>query len=127
MADYWEKKIIASSMGDPKKILKKDQELVRKMKAENSGLREQIRRLEKNNETLVQLVEIMEGKIKKLTDDLNISSKYVYSYEHGGWVEKEALQQGRVELAPSSVSVDSINLQLAEILRMLEHHRMKGK
>jgi len=127
MADYWEKKIIASSMGDPKKILKKDQELVRKMKAENSGLREQIRRLEKNNETLVQLVEIMEGKIKKLTDDLNISSKYVYSYEHGGWVEKEALQEGRVELAPSSVSVDSINLQLAEILRMLERHRMKGK
>jgi len=127
MADYWEKKIIASSMGDPKKILKKDQQLVKKMKVENSGLREQIRRLEKNNETLVQLVEIMEGKIKKLTDDLNISSKYVYSYEHGGWVEKEALQEGRVELAPSSISVDSINLQLAEILRMIERHKMKER
>jgi hypothetical protein len=127
MADYWEKRIIAASAGDPKKILKKDRELFKRLGAENAKLREEVRKLGKNNEALVRLVEVMEEKIRHLSEDLHISDKYTYSYEHGGWVEKDALQQGRIELAPSSISVDSINLQLAEILRMIERHRIKER
>jgi hypothetical protein len=67
----------------------------------------------------------MEEKIKKLTEDMK--TRYVYSYEHGGWVEKEALDQGRIELAPSQLNIDSMNNQLAEILRMIERHKMKDK
>jgi predicted nuclease with TOPRIM domain len=125
--DYWEKRIAAASMGDPKKILKKDQELFKKLRVENAKLREEVRKLGKNNEALVRLVEVMEEKIRDLTEDLHITDKYTYSYEHGGWVERGALQKGRVELAPSQLTVDTINLQLAEILRMIERHKMKEK
>jgi len=123
--DYWEKRIIAASMGDPKKILQKDKEIFKKLKEENEKLKLEVAKLSKNNEALVKLVNVMEEKIKKMSEEMNISKKYVYSYEHGGWVEKEALQQGRIELAPSSISVDSINLQLAEILKMIERHKMR--
>ena len=125
--DYWEKRIAAASMGDPKKILRKDKEVFKRLRAENVKLREEVRKLGKNNEALVRLVEVMEDKVRKLTEDMNIAKNYVYSYEHGGWVEKGALQQGRIELAPSQLTVDSINLQLTEILRMIERHRMKDK
>jgi hypothetical protein len=54
-----------------------------------------------------------------------MKKNYVYSYEHGGWVEKGALDEGRIELAPSQLNIDSINNQLAEILKMVEKHRMK--
>lgn len=121
--DYWEKKIAAASMEDPVKVLRRDQELFKKLKKENDGLKEANRKLTKNNETLVKLVELMEEKIKNLTVDMK--KNYAYSYEHGGWIEKGALDEGRIELAPSQLNIDSINNQLAEILKMVEKHRMK--
>jgi len=123
--EYWEKKIIAASVGNPKEVLKKDKDIFKKLKKENAVMKEELRKITKNNENLVKLVEVMEEKVRKLTEDM--SKNYVYSYEHGGWVEKEALDQGRIELAPSQVSVDSINNQLAEILRMIERCKMKDK
>lgn len=121
--DYWEKKIAAATMGDPVQTLKKDRNLFRKLKAENDKLREENRKLLKNNGGLVKLVELMEEKVKNLTIDMK--KTYSYSYEKGGWVEKGALDQGRIELAPSQINIDSINNQLAEILKMVEKHRMK--
>ncbi|MEM5871657.1 MAG: hypothetical protein QW051_02170 [Candidatus Aenigmatarchaeota archaeon] len=126
--DYWEKKMIAASITDPRKILEKDKEIVRKLKEENAKLKDEVAKLKKNNEALVKLVEIMENKIKKLSEDLNFKQKYVYSYEHGGWIEKDALDKGKIELAssePSYLTIDSINLQLAEILKMIEKHKSK--
>jgi len=121
--DYWEKKIAAASLGDPKKVLQKDKEIFKKLKLENTTLKLENTKLLKNNEGLVKLVELMEDKIKKLTEDMR--KNYVYSFEHGGWVEKNAMDQGRIELAPSQLNIDSINNQLAEILKMVERHRMK--
>lgn len=121
--DYWEKKIAAASIGDPRKVLSKDKELFKKLKKEREQLKLENVKLLKNNEGLVKLVELMEDKIKKLTEDMR--KNYVYSYEHGGWVEKNAMDQGRIELAPSQLNIDSINNQLAEILKMVERHRMK--
>lgn len=121
--DYWEKKIAAATMGDPVQTLKKDRDLFRKLKAENDKLREENRKLMKNNGGLVKLVELMEEKVKNLTIDMK--KTYSYSYEKGGWMEKGALDEGRIELAPSQINIDSINNQLAEILKMVEKHRMK--
>ena len=123
MTEYWKKKIDAFSLDNPVEVLKRDKALVKKLKEENAKLREEIRKLLENNQKLVKLVELMEEKIKKLTEDMK--KNYVYSYEHGGWVEKDALDKGKVKLAPSMLSVDSINNQLAEILRMIERHRIK--
>ncbi len=66
----------------------------------------------------------MEERVRKLTED--VKKNYVYSYEKGGWIEKESFDKGKVELAPSQLTVDSINNQLAEILRMIERHKVKG-
>lgn len=121
--DYWEKKIAAATMGDPVQTLKRDKELFRKMKLEIDKMKEENRKLLKNNVGLVKLVELMEEKVKNLTIDMK--KTYSYSYEKGGWVEKGALDQGRIELAPSQISIDSINNQLAEILKMIEKQRMK--
>ena len=123
--DYWEKKIAAASLTNPGEVLRKDKEIFKKLKKESEQLKEENRKLAKNNETLVRLVDLMEEKIKKLTEDMK--KTYVYSYEHGGWVEKDALEQGRIELAPSQLNIDSINNQLAEILKMIERHKMKDK
>ncbi len=122
--DYWEKKIAAASMGNPVDVLKRDKELFKKMRQEIEQTKENNRKLLKNNDNLVKLVELMEEKIKNLTEDMK--KNYVYSFEHGGWVEKGALDQGRIELAPSQLNIDSINNQLAEILKMVERHRMKA-
>ncbi len=75
----------------------------------------------KNNQELAKLAEILEEKIMKLTEDMR--KEYVYSYEKGGWVEKGSIEKGKIEIAPSMLSVDTINNQLAEILRMIRKHR----
>jgi uncharacterized membrane protein len=121
--DYWEKKIAECTSDDPKEILKRDKEIFDELRKENASLKEDVRRIAKSNENFVKLVEMMEEKVKKLTEDVRKS--YVYSYEKGGWMEKEALDEGKIELAPSQLSVDSINNQLAEILRMIERYRIK--
>ena len=125
MVDSWEKRIARASMSayDPKRTLKRDKQMVKKLKEERTKLREDIRKLTKNNERLVKLVEVMEERIKSLTED--VKKGYVYSYEKGGWIEKGSLEKGKIKLAPSQVNVDSINNQLAEILRMIERHRIK--
>jgi len=122
---YWKRKIALASVDvdNPKEILKKDKKLVRNLKDENTRLKEDIRKLNNNNKKFIRLVEFMEAKIRKLTED--VKKNYVYSYEKGGWIEKGALDRGDIEIAPSQLSVDSINNQLAEILRMIERNRIK--
>ncbi|UCC91876.1 MAG: hypothetical protein JSV39_01225 [Candidatus Aenigmatarchaeota archaeon] len=121
--EEWERIIAMSSSEKPEDILKRDRNIFKKLSKENSKLKENLRKLTKNNEKFVKLVEVMEEKIKKLTED--VKKNYVYSYEHGGWVEKGSLKKGKIKIAPSQLSVDSINNQLAEILRMIERHRIK--
>ncbi len=121
--DEWEKRVATASLESPKEILKKDKKIFKKLSKENAKLKEEVRKLTKNNEKFVKLVELMGEKLKKLTEDMK--KNYVYSYEKGGWIEKGSLNKGKVELAPSQVNVDSMNNQLAEILRMIERHRIK--
>ncbi len=107
---------------DPVEILKKDRELVRKLKEENSELKEKVRKLFNNNRKLVELIELMEEKIKKMTDDMR--KRYIYSYEEGGWIEKEGIRKERVEIEPAHLTVDAINNQLSEILRLIERYKI---
>ena len=121
--DYWERILAATSTEDPKEILKRDRKIFRKLSRENTKLKEEIRKLTKNNKKFVSLVEVMEEKVRKLTED--VKKNYVYSYEQGGWIERGSMKKGKVEIAPSQLTVDSINNQLAEILRMIERYRIK--
>ncbi len=121
--DYWERILAATSTEDPKEILKRDRKIFKKLTKDNTKLKEEVRKLAKNNKSFVRLVKVMEEKVRKLTED--VKRNYVYSYEQGGWIEKGLLKKGKIELTPSQLSVDSINNQLAEILRMIERHRIK--
>lgn len=121
--DYWERILAATSTEDPKEILKRDRKIFKKLTKDNTKLKEEVRKLAKNNKSFVRLVEVMGEKVRKLTED--VKRNYVYSYEQGGWIEKGLLKKGKIELTPSQLSVDSINNQLAEILRMIERHRIK--
>lgn len=121
--DYWERILAATSTEDPKEILKRDRKIFKKLTKDNTKLKEEVRKLAKNNKSFVRLVEVMGEKVRKLTED--VKRNYVYSYEQGGWIEKGSLKKGKIELTPSQLSVDSINNQLAEILRMIERHRIK--
>ncbi|NIO22765.1 MAG: hypothetical protein GTN38_01920 [Candidatus Aenigmarchaeota archaeon] len=120
-SEFFKKKLARISSEDPRKVLKRDKIIVSDLRRENEELKLQIQKLLKNNQQLAKLAEVLEEKIMKLTEDMR--KNYVYSYEHGGWVEKESMDKGKVELAPSMLSVDTINNQLSEILRMIKKQR----
>lgn len=125
--DKWEKRIAAASLDldRPQKILKRDMKAFKDLREKNAKLREEVRKLNKNNEKFIKLVELLENKIKSLTEDMK--KQYVYSYEKGGWMEKGSIDKGKIEVAPSQLNIDTINNQLAEILRMIECHRVKER
>jgi hypothetical protein len=120
-SEEFEKKLARLSSEDPEKILRRDRIIVSELRRENEELKLEIEKILKNNQELAKLAEILEEKIKQLTEDMKKS--YAYSYEHGGWVEKGSLDKGKIELAPSMLSVDTINNQLSEILRLIRKHR----
>jgi hypothetical protein len=122
MTEEKEKKVARFSRDDPKKILERDRIIVSELRRENEELKLELEKLLKNNQEFAKLVEALEEKLDKLTEDMKKS--YVYSYEKGGWVEEGALERGKIEIAPSMLSVDTINNQLAEILRMIRKHRI---
>lgn len=117
-SEYWKRRINLASGDDPEKLLEEDKKLFKKLRGENDRLREELRDLKKNNQKLVELAELMEDKVRKLTED--VKKNYVYSYEQGGWIEKGSMDKLKMEKPVSDVSVNSINNQLSEILRMIE-------
>jgi len=121
MEEEAERQVAKFSKEDPKKTLERDRIIVSELRRENEELKFQVEKIMKNNQELAKLAEVLEGKIEKLTEDMK--KTYVYSYEKGGWVEKGALEKGKIEIAPSMLSVDTINNQLSEILRMIKKHR----
>ncbi len=121
LSEGMEKKVLKFSKDDPKKVLERDRIIFSDLRRENEELKLEVEKLLKNNQELAKLAEILEEKIMKLTEDMR--KEYVYSYEKGGWVEKGSIEKGKIEIAPSMLSVDTINNQLAEILRMIRKHR----
>lgn len=119
--EEFKRKLASLSVEDPKKILERDKIIFKRLRKENEELKLKVEKLLKNNQELAKLAEVLEQKIAKLTEDMR--KEYVYSYEKGGWVEKGSLERGKIEIAPSMLSVDSINNQLSEILRMIRKHR----
>jgi len=109
---------------DSIETLKKTKRLISRLKRENKILKEQIKPLLTNNKTLTELVEVLEEKILKFTEDR--SKKYVYSYEKGGWVEKDSIDKRKIELKEEKLSLDKINEQLDEIIRLVKLHKVRN-
>jgi hypothetical protein len=88
----------------------------RKMKDEIALLKNLNQLLTQNNQKFVELVETMRALVSRLCAEAG--KKYVYSYAEGGWGEAGA--DGKMALAlKKEVTVDDINRQLAEIVRLI--------
>ena len=117
-------KIILETMSDinPVEILKEDRVLVSKIKKDNRKLKKEMEILLKNNRTLIELVEILENKILNMTP--NFKKKYIFDYEGGGWKINGSIDKQKMEL-DEDITVGKINLQLAEMIRLMKIHKVK--
>jgi len=109
---------------DPIKVLKKNKVYIKNLKKENERLKKQIELLLRNNKTLTELIEVIEGEVKKVTK--YEGKKYFYDYEKGGWIEEISLDKEIFELNKSDLNINKINLQLAEIIHLMKLHKEKN-
>lgn len=99
---------------------------VYELKRRNEKLKKENKMLIENNMNLVYLVEIMNERIKKLTDMQK--KHYRYSFEDGGWIEENDMNKRVVEIfEKKDLNINDINRQLYEVLRLLEIHKKRLK
>ncbi|MBN2101648.1 MAG: hypothetical protein JW716_02130 [Candidatus Aenigmarchaeota archaeon] len=115
----------SKSMGKLKKILEKNKNLILRMRKENQVLSRKVKMIAENNSEFAGLVEILESEIQSLTD--NVSDKYRYSFEDGGWVEKGTGRKAVLEEVFKNPDINVINAQLEEILRLVKLHKKRIK
>ena len=126
LADMPEANVLDSkTMGKLKNILQKNKNLILRMRKENEELSRKVRMIKENNSEFVKLVEVLESEILSLTD--NISDKYRYSFEDGGWVEKDTGRKAVLEEVFKNPDINVINAQLEEILRLVKLHKKRIK
>jgi len=118
------KRVVEILDDDSIRTLKKTKKLISKLKKENKILKEQIKILLRNNKTFTELVEVLEEKILKSTEFR--PEKYVYSYEKGGWAEKDSPNKGKIELKEEKLSLSAINEQLSEIIRLIKLRKVRN-
>lgn len=90
------------------------------IKKENDDLKKKTDPLIANNRKFSELVESMEEEIKRLRTEAG--KKYVYRYEQGGWGQINKIDREKLHLK-KEVTVDDINRQLNEIMRILKKYK----
>ncbi len=91
------------------------------MKKRSKNLQELVSSLITNNRRFSELVEAMGNEIQRLR--VEAGKKYVYRYEQGGWEEIGRAEGGKLHLKKKGITVDDINKQLREIMRLLEKYK----
>jgi len=91
------------------------------MKKRSKNLQELVSSLIANNRRFSELVEAMGNEIQRLR--VEAGKKYVYRYEQGGWGEIGRAAGERLHLKKKGITVDDINKQLREIMRLLEKYK----
>ena len=122
--DELDEKMLELIEKDPIKILKKNKVYVQNLKKENEKLKKQIELLLRNNKTLTELIEVIEGRIRKVTE--YEKKGYIYDYEKGGWKEEGSLDKEKFELNKSDLNINKINYQLAEIINLMKLHKERN-
>lgn len=116
------------SGGDPIKMLADARAAIRELKARERGRKgrkvppSHDNLLIRNNSKFAELVLVLEKKVKALTEE----NAKIYKYSYGrGWIEKDSANPKKLKLVKRKVSVQEINSQLEEILRLISMHRPK--
>ena len=106
----------------PTDMLKRDRTIVLGLRGKNNELKTQVKELLVNNGKLVELIEILDERIKRLNDDM--MRRFHYSFIEGGWIETGSVARRNLELEDESgVSVNDINNQLEEILKLINRYK----
>jgi len=114
------------SSEDPVKMLAEARAAIRELKARERGMKapkgpkHHDSLFIRNNSKFAELVLVLERRVKALTEEN--AKVYKYSYEKGGWLEKDAADPKKLKIVKSRVSVQEINSQLEEILRLIRAH-----
>ncbi|MCJ7645533.1 hypothetical protein MUO65_01295, partial [bacterium] len=120
MANYLTEEKYAES--DPVTTLSKARSSIREMKASNRELSKRADLLLKNNSKFAELVMVLERKVKALTEE----QAKIYKYSYGkGWIEKDSADPKKLKIVKGRVSVQEINTQMEEILRLIKRHSQK--
>ena len=113
------------SGGDPIKMLAEARAAIRELKARERSRRDPSSRdnlLIRNNSKFAELVLVLERKVKALTEE----NAKIYKYSYGrGWIEKDSADPKKLKIVKSKVSVQEINCQLEEIVRLIRKHAPK--
>jgi hypothetical protein len=113
---------IAGDEISPSDRLRRDKTIVLGLRTKNRELKSQIKELLANNQKLVEVIEVLDEKIGKLTQDME--KTHQYSFTEGGWIENGSISKRNLELRKKdSVSVSDINTQLKEILRLIDKYK----
>jgi hypothetical protein len=119
MKDYRSEKY---SSEDPVKMLAEARAAIKELKARERGRKlphSHDNLLLKNNSKFAELVLVLEKKVKALTEE----QAKIYKYSYGkGWIEKDSADPKKLKIMKGKVSVQEINCQLEEILRLIRTH-----
>ena len=91
------------------------------IKKELEAIKDKIDPLLVNNKHFSELVEAMEAEIKDLR--MRSGKKFVYRYNQGGWGQVDDLDASKLFINKKTATVDYINRQLMEIMRLLKKYK----
>jgi glutamate-1-semialdehyde aminotransferase len=111
------------SLEDPITTIMKAKTIYAEMKKENSELRERLAALAENNRKLTAIVEEMGGMIEMMKS--KNKEKYYYNYSKGGWLVNDGIDDSKLHLRSGFVSIEAINDQLGEIMKIMKKHGME--
>lgn len=112
------------SGADPVETLANARDAIRKLKAENREILRRWDLLLNSNYKFAELVILMEKRVRELTEER--SKTYKYSYGQG-WIEKDSADPKKLNIVKPDVSVQEINSQLEEIMRLIKMHSTKNE
>lgn len=104
-----------------KTILARDKEIVAGLRRKNTELKKKVNTLMRSNKKMVALVEELDTRVQELST--HVQKHHRYSFEEGGWHSDDEVQKKKLELNEEGASIESINTQLTEILRLIRRNK----
>lgn len=115
--------VFSGSMNDPLTTLINAKEKFLSLKQDNKRLEDSMKSLVMNNNKFSELVQAMEVEIQRMRSAKKV--RYGYKYGEGGWGEIEGSDPEKLHLKKKEVTVDDLNDQLHEIMRLLKKYGKK--
>jgi hypothetical protein len=117
--------VFSDSLKDPVTTLINAKERFIALKQEKKRLEDQVKPLIINNNKFSELVQAMEGEIQRVKSAKKIN--YAYNYGEGGWGEVDESDPKKLHLKKKKITVDDLNNQLREIMRLINKYGKNNK